>query len=43
MNIIEVGEEGKREIVDWFCVDWIVRSSIGHDPLVYIEGVVLSQ
>jgi hypothetical protein len=41
-----VGEEGKRvgvEVVDWFFDDWIDGSSIGHGPLIYIEGVVLSQ
>jgi hypothetical protein len=25
-----------------FFVDWIDGNSIGHDPLIYIEGVVLS-
>ena len=37
-NSIKVGEEGKREFVDWFCVDWIVGDSITHDPLIFIEG-----
>jgi hypothetical protein len=41
-----VEEEGKRigvEVVYLLCFDdWIDGNSIGHDPLVYIEGVVLS-
>ena len=38
MNSIKVGEEGKREFVDWFCVNWIVGDSITHDPPIFIEG-----
>jgi hypothetical protein len=41
-----VGEEGKRvgvQVVDWFFDDWIDGNSIGHDPLIYRERVVLSQ
>jgi hypothetical protein len=46
MNIIEVeGEEkrGKRSRLICLYDDWIVRNSIGHDPLVYIErgGLIL--
>jgi hypothetical protein len=47
MNSMGVGEEGKRvgvEVVDLLCFDdWIDENSIGHDPLIYIEGVILSQ
>jgi hypothetical protein len=45
MNIMEVeGEEkmGKRSRLICLYVDWIDGNSIGHDPLIYIEGVVLS-
>jgi hypothetical protein len=42
-----VEKEGKKvgvEVVDLLCFDdWIDENSIGHDPLIYIEGVVLSQ
>jgi hypothetical protein len=39
------GEEkrGKRSKLICLCDDWIAGNSIGHDPLIYIEGVVLSQ
>jgi hypothetical protein len=46
MSNMEVeGEEkrGKRSRLIGLYVDWIDRNSIGHDPLIYIEGVVLSQ
>jgi hypothetical protein len=46
MNSMEVeGEEkmGKRSRLIGLYVDWIDGKSIGHDPLIYIEGVVLSQ
>jgi hypothetical protein len=39
-------KEGKKvgvEVVDLLCFDdWIDEKPIGHDPLVYIEGMVLS-
>jgi hypothetical protein len=46
MNIMEVeGEEkwGKRNRLICLFDGWIDGHSIGHDPLIYIEGVVLSQ
>jgi hypothetical protein len=46
MNSMEVeGEEkrGKRSRLVCLYVDWIDGNSIGHDPLIYIEGVVLSR
>jgi hypothetical protein len=46
MNSMEVeGEEkiGKRSRFICLYNDWIDENSIGHDPLIYIEGVVLSQ
>jgi hypothetical protein len=46
MNNIEVeGEEkrGKRNRLIYLFDDWIDGNSIGHDPLIYIEGAVLSQ
>jgi hypothetical protein len=46
MNSMEVeGEEkiGKRSRFIYLYNDWIDENSIGHDPLIYIEGVVLSQ
>jgi hypothetical protein len=46
MNNMEVeGEEkrGKRSRLICLCDDWIDGNSIGHDSLIYIEGVVLSQ
>ena len=36
------GWKGKIE-VDWFYVNYQLGYSIGHDPLIYIEGVVLFQ
>jgi hypothetical protein len=45
IDSIEVeGEEkmGKRSRLICLYVDWIDGNSIGHDPLIYIEGVVLS-
>jgi hypothetical protein len=45
MNSMEVeGEEkrDKRSRLICLYVDWIDGKSIGHDPLIYIEGVVLS-
>jgi hypothetical protein len=44
MNIMEVeGQEkrGKRNKLICLFDDWIDGNSIGHDPLIYIEGVVL--
>jgi hypothetical protein len=41
MNSMEVeGEEkrGKRSRLFCLYVDWIDGNSIGHDPLIYIEG-----
>jgi len=47
MNNMGVGEEGKMvgvEVVDLLCFNyWIDGNSIGHDSLIYIEGVFLSQ
>jgi hypothetical protein len=46
MNNMEVvGEEkkGNRSRLIYLYDDWIDENSIGHDPLIYIEGVVLSQ
>jgi hypothetical protein len=46
MNNMEIeGEEkrGKRNILICLYDDWIDGNSIGYDPLIYIEGVVLSQ
>jgi hypothetical protein len=46
MNNMEIeGEEkrSKRSRLICLCDDWIAGNSIGHDPLVYIEGVVVSQ
>jgi hypothetical protein len=46
MNNIEVeGEEkkGKRSRLICLYDDWIDGNSIGYDPLIYIEGVVLYQ
>jgi hypothetical protein len=46
MNSMEVeGEEkmGKRSRLICLYDDWIDRDSIGHDPLIYIERVALSQ
>jgi hypothetical protein len=46
MNNIRLEKEGKRVgvevIIDLFD-DWIDGNSIGHDHLIYIEGVILSQ
>jgi hypothetical protein len=45
MNSMEVeGEEkmGKRSRLIYLYDDWIDGNSIGHDPLIYIEGLVLS-
>jgi hypothetical protein len=45
MNNMEVeGEEkrGKRSRLICLYDDWIDEISISHDPLIYIEGVVLS-
>jgi hypothetical protein len=44
MNNTEVEGEEKRGIRSrLICLydDWIDENSIGHDPLIYIEGVVL--
>jgi hypothetical protein len=44
MNSIEVeGEEKRGKMSRLIClyVDWIDGISIGHDPLIYIEGVGL--
>jgi hypothetical protein len=41
MNIMEIeGEEkgGKRSRLICLYDDWIDGNSIGHDPLIYIEG-----
>jgi hypothetical protein len=46
INSMEVeGEEkmGKRSRLICLYDGWIDGNSIGHDPLIYIEGVVLSQ
>jgi hypothetical protein len=46
MNSMEVeGEEkrGKRNRLICLLDDWIDVNSIGHDPLIYIVGMVLSQ
>jgi hypothetical protein len=46
MNNMEVeGEEkrGKKSRLICLYDDWIDGNSIGHDPFIYIEGVVLSQ
>jgi hypothetical protein len=46
MNSMEVeGEEkrGKRGRLICLYGDWIDGNSIDYDPLIYIEGVVLSQ
>jgi hypothetical protein len=46
MNNMEVeGEEkmGKRNRLICLYDDWIDENSIGHDPLIYKEGVILSQ
>jgi hypothetical protein len=45
MNNMEVEEEkkGKRSRLICLYNDWIDGNSIGHDPFIYIEGVVLSQ
>jgi hypothetical protein len=46
MNSMEVEEEekrGKRNRLVCLLDDLIDGISIGHDPLIYIEGVVLSQ
>ena len=41
MNSMGAEKEGKGlEYIDFD--DWIDGYSIGHDPLIYIEGVVLS-
>ena len=36
-------KKGKNKVIDVKKDDWIDENSIGHDPLMYIEGVVLSQ
>ena len=36
-------KKGVKGVVDVFFVDWVDGKSIGCDPLIYIEGVVLSQ
>jgi hypothetical protein len=46
MNNMEVeGEEKRGKSSRLICLydDWIDGKSISHDPLIYIEGVVLSQ
>jgi hypothetical protein len=45
MNSMEVeGKEkrGKKSRLICLYDDWIDENSISHDPLIYIEGVVLS-
>jgi hypothetical protein len=45
MNIMEIEgleKRGKRSRLIYLYDDWIYGDSIGHDPLIYIEGVVLS-
>jgi hypothetical protein len=45
MNNMEVeGEEKRGKMSRLICLydDWIDENSIGHDPLIYREGVVLS-
>jgi hypothetical protein len=37
----ERGVKGQKELIDWFFDDWIDGNSIGHDPLIIIEGVGL--
>ena len=42
MNNKDRKSSGKK-VVDVFFDNWKLDSSIGCDPLIYIEGVVLSQ
>jgi hypothetical protein len=35
---VERGVEGQKELIDWFLFDWIDGNSIGHNPLIYMEG-----
>jgi hypothetical protein len=32
-----------KGVIDVKRFDWMLDYSVGHDPLIYIEGVVLSQ